>query len=281
MENLFKGLPLDMPEEISSYKVGYLMEVKSVDSDRRKFEKIWAKKFGDVFRAAASKAAKAFMDSGGDVHAVDRVIEDFLIPQYHPQYSTMLYDVERHFVKRAGRQLKDPFDEVDPFDLVVLQDWNRTHTATHITRVNQSTKTLVRRIVDRANRDGVSLFDTASMLEQGYPFSRRRAKLIARTEVNSSSNAATHFSIGGNVQPQANLRKIWDATFDGRTRDTHKRADGQKKWFEEAFKVGSSQLMFPGDDSLGAAAKEIINCRCALLYKLLSNRPPRRRSWRN
>lgn len=34
----------------------------------------------------------------------------------------------------------------------------------------------------------------------------------------------------------------------------------------DIFLVGTSMMMFPKDDSLGASAKEIINCRCSVKY---------------
>lgn len=51
--------------------------------------------------------------------------------------------------------------------------------------------------------------------------------------------------------------KQWDATLDGRTRDSHRRVDGEIRELDEKFSNG---LMFPGDPSGGAA--EVVNCRC-------------------
>jgi len=34
---------------------------------------------------------------------------------------------------------------------------------------------------------------------------------------------------------------------------------------DQPYIVGSSYLMFPGDTSMGALAKEIINCKCVSL----------------
>ena len=55
----------------------------------------------------------------------------------------------------------------------------------------------------------------------------------------------------------ADIVKQWDATLDGRTRDSHRRVDGEIRELDEKFSNG---LMFPGDPS-GSAA-EVINCRC-------------------
>lgn len=55
----------------------------------------------------------------------------------------------------------------------------------------------------------------------------------------------------------ADIVKQWDAVLDGRTRDSHRRVDGEIRELDEKFPNG---LMFPGDPS-GSAA-EVINCRC-------------------
>ncbi len=53
--------------------------------------------------------------------------------------------------------------------------------------------------------------------------------------------------------------KQWNATLDGKTRDSHAAIDKEWKELEEPFSNG---LMYPGDPK-GKAA-EVINCRCSL-----------------
>lgn len=51
--------------------------------------------------------------------------------------------------------------------------------------------------------------------------------------------------------------KQWDTVLDGKTRDSHRRVDGEIRELDEKF---SNSLMFPGDPS--GDAGEVINCRC-------------------
>lgn len=51
--------------------------------------------------------------------------------------------------------------------------------------------------------------------------------------------------------------KQWDAALDGKTRDFHRRVDGEIRELDEKF---SNSLMFPGDPS--GDTGEVINCRC-------------------
>lgn len=98
-------------------------------------------------------------------------------------------------------------------------------------------------------------------LEQIIP---NRSTVIARTEVIGASNYGSNEAAS---QSGLTLNKVWLATEDSRTRPDHANADGQEVPMDQPFNVGGSQLMFPGDSSLGATADEIIQCRCTQYYK--------------
>ncbi|MCK5610518.1 hypothetical protein KAR91_52075 [Candidatus Pacearchaeota archaeon] len=61
--------------------------------------------------------------------------------------------------------------------------------------------------------------------------------------------------------------KQWVTMGDGKVRTSHKFASGQTVQINQPFIVGSgSELMFPGDTSLGAPIREVVNCRCYTAY---------------
>ncbi len=62
------------------------------------------------------------------------------------------------------------------------------------------------------------------------------------------------------------IEKEWIATRDGRTRDTHRAADGQRQGLDEAYSVGGYAAMHPLD--AGLPASESVACRCAESYEL-------------
>lgn len=66
-------------------------------------------------------------------------------------------------------------------------------------------------------------------------------------------------------------RKYWLSMRDHLVRDSHNRADGQVRDWQEAFDVGGFPMQFPGDPI--APIGETINCRCVLIRV-----PPR--GWR-
>lgn len=88
-----------------------------------------------------------------------------------------------------------------------------------------------------------------------------RARNIARNETNRLVNGMTHEAMKGLYQ-----KHMWVSENDKKTRKTHRKADGQIVDIDKPFKVGGYEMMFPGDDSLGAPLKEIINCRCMEMF---------------
>lgn len=92
-----------------------------------------------------------------------------------------------------------------------------------------------------------------------------RATVIARTEAIGALNAgrAEAFRAAAEEDPDQPLERIWLATDDSRTRDTHRLADGQRVALGQPFMVGGFELAFPGDPS--GPPQEVIQCRCTML----------------
>ncbi len=61
-------------------------------------------------------------------------------------------------------------------------------------------------------------------------------------------------------------KKMWITMGDNKVRPSHKAANSQTVMDDQPFQVGSSELMYPGDGSLGADVKEIVHCRCFVHY---------------
>lgn len=108
---------------------------------------------------------------------------------------------------------------------------------------------------------GLSSYDLAEQIKNSTGFSMHRAEAIARTEVLSACGYASYQAA---MADDNIVGHYWRAQNSRRTRGTHRAANGQYRSKGEPFDVGGAQLLFPGDSSLGAPAKEIINCRCWL-----------------
>lgn len=81
----------------------------------------------------------------------------------------------------------------------------------------------------------------------------------ARTSVTYAENQGRLDSYHEAEQKGTVLVKVWSATHDNLTRDSHRNIDGEEKDPHEKFSNG---CMSPGDPH--AAGAEIYNCRCAM-----------------
>jgi len=94
-----------------------------------------------------------------------------------------------------------------------------------------------------------------------------RGEAIARTEAIQALNQAEYEALKQATETgaitAANVKRVWDSAGDRRVRLSHAAMDGQTVSLDDPFVSPlGSRLMFPGDISLGAAAGEIVNCRC-------------------
>lgn len=149
---------------------------------------------------------------------------------------------------------------------------------------------MLRNYLARARRD--KRFDRLVMkaIREGRPMGRAdvdaitgrykdrllqlRGETIARTETLASLNAGKEEGIrqlidSGKVQRSA-VKKVWRATGDDRTRDSHAALNGAEAGIDEAFvsPLTGARMMFPMDASQGAPASEIIGCRCTYELKI-------------
>lgn len=102
----------------------------------------------------------------------------------------------------------------------------------------------------------------ANRIKNMPEFGMKRATVVARTEVISSSNAGT---LEGYRESGVVIGKEWDAHEDERTRKHHLEADGQRVKLDDPFVVDDDLLEYPGDNSHDAKASNVIQCRCTLL----------------
>lgn len=133
-------------------------------------------------------------------------------------------------------------------------------------------------IVRRSFRDGKALDDDMITKIVGKYSDRLltlRGEGIGRTEalgaLNRSAYEAHKQAIDAGVVKQSQVKKVWDATMDKRTRHSHQALD--RETAKEPVDIDApfitergAQLMFPGDQSLGAPGGEVINCRCRVKY---------------
>jgi len=170
-------------------------------------------------------------------------------------------------------QFHGDFDQIDFTRSYVAAVSNR------LVNVPDELFNMVRAEVDKGLVDGDDIPTIAARIEETllagdaavWP---RRGTVIARTEVVGASNAGAWELY--KTAPRGAFDKIWLATHDHRTRETHRAwlpgHDGlSRRPAHEPFLVGGFPAMHPGEVTL--PPQEVIQCRCTALYVLAGEEP--------
>ena len=163
---------------------------------------------------------------------------------------------DRAFSELSGKSHKDIDDWED-----YMRNFASTEAGTRISQVSNVTLQRIRRVLEDGVDRGLGIEEIAKNMEQSNAVNRVRARVIARTEIVSASNAGSDL---GARSTGLNMNKEWIATPDARTRDDHTAADGQVVEMDESFIVGGEEAKHPGDPKL--SAHNVIQCRCVTGY---------------
>lgn len=87
-----------------------------------------------------------------------------------------------------------------------------------------------------------------------------RMEAIGRTEIGRISQSANYLTLRELATNDPRYQKEWASVIDGRTRPSHRRADGQRRKVDEPYIVGGERMQYPLDPR--ASAANTVNCRC-------------------
>ncbi len=165
--------------------------------------------------------------------------------------------------KSSNDSLQQKQDDVFDVFNEAVQNFISTTVANKVVNINETTKKLIKDIVEAGFEEQLTVPEIRDKIEELYleQIIPNRSMVIARTEVISASNAGSRYAA---KQTGLELEKEWVATADDRTRDTHAEVDGQRVPIDEPYFVGGSELMFPGDPN--GEPGEVIQCRCTEVY---------------
>lgn len=99
-------------------------------------------------------------------------------------------------------------------------------------------------------------------------------EVVSMQEVQTATENAKHTEVvelnksiidEGSIQKR--IEKTWITMGDLNVRDTHARANNQRRELNDPFLVGGEFLRYPKDTSLGASLGNVINCRCKSIYQ--------------
>lgn len=213
--------------------------------------------FFDAIRGDVLKPLLRIIDPFGVFHGV-AVFNDLLTKFLHGGITTVLETA-------YGRVLGENF----PFT-------NRPYVSRHLEQVrNFMVRTpnevfdYVRVELDNGINAGEGIPELAARIDETLLRTNserwtNRGVVVARTESISAYNGGTNdaFQVMSEETGET-FEKVWLATMDPRTRDTHFVADGQRVPFGGVFTVGGFPGLFPGDPDL--PPQERIQCRCSFL----------------
>lgn len=92
--------------------------------------------------------------------------------------------------------------------------------------------------------------------------SKERARNCARNETNKAVETLNY----DEAVSKGYRKKVWKTIVDGKERESHRNANGQRVKINEPFTINGYKMMHPMDDSLGAPLTEILGCRCTVEY---------------
>lgn len=141
-----------------------------------------------------------------------------------------------------------PYKEIDPAKDI---PWN----------MRQLQRELTKSIIQ-----GEAIADIAKRFRKVAEMSRAASIRNARTAVNSAQNAGRYKSQQRAAKMGIEFEREWRATFDKRTRPSHRHADGQRVGINEPFVVEGFEMMYPGD--MSAPAHLVYNCRCTVVTRM-------------
>jgi len=124
----------------------------------------------------------------------------------------------------------------------------------------------VQSVVLQSILQGESLEQTAKRFSQLTEMNYRQSVRYARTATTGAQNAGRVDGYKRAEKLGVNMKQVWLATLDGRTRHEHRVLDGQEVDVGEPFIMDGFKIKYPGDPA--APAHLLFNCRCTVIAKV-------------
>lgn len=140
-------------------------------------------------------------------------------------------------------------------------------------RLADETLLRVRRAVAQGVIRGTSMRGMMKDVREAMNVSASDAMRIARTEAHRAREQGHYDTTERGKELGVAMTRVWEASLDDRTRNSHARLDGVE---EDDWMLGGVKARYPGDPSL--PAEESINCRCDYYDKVEGYEPAVRRT---
>jgi len=234
-----------------------------------------------LFRQSKAILRKIFYETAAMIEYGDYLnVVPVVINRYNKQFKELLLKNYR-FIGNAGfKMVSDRLQEVRPkkIDNYYFKDafngfwynfnlWSAGQSSSKVTKINDTTKNILRGIIDKGIKEGKSYIDIAKDIRSIEDLTNKnRSKMIAITETHSAFNKSIFESIENENVKMAT--KEWMNAGDERVRDypfDHVKANGETVDMDEYFTMTGENLLYPGDPVNGSPGN-IIRCRCVSLF---------------
>ena len=186
-----------------------------------------------------------------------KTIDEYLKGCYEKAHIGTLFDLQGQ-----GVPLMLPLDQEQMISAITLNSKISAPLYNHLGYNIEFLKVEIMREISRGIAQSLSYQEMARNLKNTTNVDYNKSLRIAKTEGHRiQCESAFNVQVRAK-QKGAEVMKQWDSTLDSRTRPSHQKVDGELVEVEEPFSNG---LMYPGDPN--GMAKEVINCRCALLQR--------------
>ncbi|SKA06741.1 Phage Mu protein F like protein [Cetobacterium ceti] len=145
----------------------------------------------------------------------------------------------------------------------VLNNHNKKYAAEKVTKITETTKKLLNKVLTDSQRDGLGLKGTFNrILEKVKEMGINRAKTIARTETSMAINT-TSFKTAKTAKIK---KKKWIHLGGAYTsRRNHQMLNNKIINIDEYFDLGGGiRCLYPHES--GLQASEVVNCNCLIIF---------------
>lgn len=211
-----------------------------------------------IYQLNYQKALEKQLSASMDVLSSSNVtnVQSFLTKMYEDGYLSINYHLQKQ-----GIPITTPINPSLMVKVVNTPVEKMTFSKRLYKNANKLKKS-VKSEISRGIATGKTYSEIAKQLTLTTEASFNQAYRIARTEGGRVSSEAKLTSMRDAREKGADLVKQWDATLDGRTRESHARLDQQIREIDEEFEIDGMKALCP--HGFGRADMDI-NCRCVML----------------
>lgn len=145
-----------------------------------------------------------------------------------------------------------------------LESWNKENAMKKATRMSNTTRNILNKVIIEAQQKGLSHDDLVKeLMSKGKNMSKQRASTIARTETSNSINNVSY-----KLSKNAGMKKKGWIHIGGHKsyRINHKKLDNKWIDIDELWNLGNKiYAKCPHDTNLPAS--QVVRCSCLQIYK--------------